>query len=105
MHFLFVLSDSENASLRNKHIVITYTNIEDEDLGVIQELVDMFELNAHVTWNDNVTHLITNTLPTGRCIRTKKFMNAMLINCFIISLEWVKNCLASKTLLPEVGII
>jgi len=102
MYFIFVLSDPENHSIRNKHIVITYSNVEDNELEVLQELVDVFELNAHISWNDSVTHLIVKTLPTGRCIRTKKFMNALLINCFIITLEWAKNCLASKTLLPEV---
>jgi len=102
MHFILVLSNPETHSARNNNIVITYTNVEDDELEVLQELVDVFELNAHVSWSDSVTHLIVKTLPTGRCIRTKKFMNALLLNCFIITLDWAKNCLASKTLLPEV---
>lgn len=102
MHFILVLSNPVNRSLRNGNIVISYTNVEDCELEILQELVDLFELDARVSWSDSVTHLIVKTLPTGRCIRTKKFMNALLLNCFIITLEWAKNCLASKTLLPEV---
>jgi len=101
-YFIFILSNPENHSVRNQHIVITYTNVEDAELEVLQELVDMFELNAHISWSDSVTHLIVKTLPSGRCVRTKKLMNALLLNCFIISFEWAKHCLTSKTLLPEV---
>ncbi|XP_015364951.1 PREDICTED: uncharacterized protein LOC107162514 isoform X2 [Diuraphis noxia] len=99
------VSNPENHSMKNKHIVITYTNVEDDELEVLQELVDVFELNAHISWDDSVTHLIVKTLPTGRCIRTKKLMNALLINCFIITMEWAENCLASKKLLPELDYI
>ncbi|XP_022179489.1 uncharacterized protein LOC111040071 isoform X1 [Myzus persicae] len=99
------VSNPVNRSLRNGNIVISYTNVEDCELEILQELVDLFELDARVSWSDSVTHLIVKTLPTGRCIRTKKFMNALLLNCFIITLEWAKNCLASKTLLPEVDYI
>lgn len=62
----------------------------------------MFKLNVSVTWDDRVTHLILKTNAERRCIRTKKFMNALLLNCFIVSLEWAKDCITSKTLLPEV---
>ncbi|XP_025190776.1 uncharacterized protein LOC112591234 [Melanaphis sacchari] len=99
------VSNPWNHSAKNKHIVITYTNVENDELEVLQELVDMFKLNAHVAWSDSVTHLIVKTLPNGRCIRTKKFINALLLNCFIISLDWAKDCINSKTLLPEVDYI
>lgn len=69
---------------------------------MIQELVDTFKLNAHVRWNDSVTHLIVKILPNGKCVRTRKIMNALLLNCFIVSFEWAKDCITSKTLLPEV---
>jgi len=99
------VSNPWNHSLKNKHIIITYTNIESNELEVLQDLVDTFKINAHVGWNDSVTHLIVKTLPDGRCVRTKKFMSALLFNCFIVSLEWAKDCLTSKTLLPEVDYI
>lgn len=102
MHFMFILSNPGNHSVSNQHIVITYSNVEDEELQVLQEFVDMFELDAHVSWNDSITHLIVKTQPAGRCIRTNKFMNALLLNCFIVSMEWAQNCLSSRTLLPEV---
>ncbi|XP_060852473.1 uncharacterized protein LOC132930556 isoform X1 [Rhopalosiphum padi] len=99
------VSNPWNHSVKNKHIVVTYTNIENEDLEVIQELVDTFKLNAHVRWNDSVTHLIVKILPNGKCVRTRKIMNALLLNCFIVSFEWAKDCITSKTLLPEVDYI
>jgi len=99
---LFILSNPENHSVSNQHIVISYSNVEDSELEVLQELIDMFELNAHISWDDSVTHLIVKTLPSGICVRTKKFMNALLLNRFIITMEWAKNCLSSRTLLPEV---
>lgn len=99
------VSNPENHSLRNEHIIITYTNVESDELDVLQQLVDLFQLNAHVSWNDSVTHLIVKTHPNGRCIRTKKIINALLLNCFIISFEWAKDCLTSQKLLPEVDYI
>ncbi|XP_001943815.2 uncharacterized protein LOC100168324 [Acyrthosiphon pisum] len=95
------LSNPENHSERNRCIVITYSNVENDDLRLLQELIDVFDLYAYISWNDRVTHLIVKTLPSGRCNRTKKFMNALLLNRFIITMDWVKNCLSSKTLLPE----
>jgi len=102
MHFIFILSNPKNHSVRNQRIVITYSNVKDDELKVLQELVDVFDLYAYISWDDRVTHLVVKTLPSGRCIRTKKFLNALLFNCFIVTMDWVKNCLSSKTLLPEV---
>lgn len=99
---MFIHSNPGSHSGNNQHIVITYSNVEDEELQVLQELVDMFELNAHVSWNDSVTHLIVKTNIKGRCIRTNKFMNALLLNRFIVTMDWARNCLSSRKLLPEV---
>ncbi|KAE9543007.1 hypothetical protein AGLY_002918 [Aphis glycines] len=99
------VSNPWNHATRNRHIVITYTNVENKELEVIRDLVDMFKLNVSISWTDKVTHLILKTNADKRCIRTKKFMNALLLNCFIISLEWAKDCITSKTLLPEVDYI
>jgi len=97
-----VFSNPWNHSAKNKHIVVTYTNVENRELEVIRDLVDMFKLKVTISWKNSVTHLILKTNADKRCIRTKKFMNALLMNCFIISLEWAKDCITSKTLLPEV---
>ncbi|CAI6350973.1 unnamed protein product [Macrosiphum euphorbiae] len=95
----------ENHSVKNQRKVITYSNVKDDELKVLQELIHVFDLNSYISWDDRVTHLIVKTLPSGRCIRTKKFMYALLFNCFIITMDWAKNCLSSKTLLPEVDYI
>lgn len=103
MHFLFDFSDPENHSVENKRIHITFTNFDTEnEMKVLKELVGVFNLNIQKVWSDRITHLVVKTLPDGTCMRTTKFMNALLFNCFIISLEWAVNCLASKKLLPEV---
>lgn len=85
----------------HKRIVIAHSNMEHDDLNTIRKLADLFNFDAYTTWNDSTTHLIIKTVG-NKCVRTKKFYNALLSHCFIVSFEWAKACVLAKTLLPEV---
>lgn len=104
--FFFISSDPASSfKHKNKNIVITYTNLEtDDELDVLRELVHLFQLHAHTSWSDRVTHLVVKTLNDGTCLRTRKYVNALLSNCFIVTFEWAKDCLRTKSLRPEVFI-
>lgn len=85
----------------HKRIVIAHSNMEHDDLIIIRKFAELFDCDAYTKWNDSITHLIINT-DDNKCVRTKKFYNALLSHCFIVSFEWAKACVLAKTLLPEV---
>lgn len=75
--------------------------MDHDDLNIIRKLAEFFDFNAFTMWNDSITHLIIKT-DGNKCVRTKKYYNALLSHCFIVSFEWAKACVLAKTLLPEV---
>lgn len=98
-----VFSDPFSCNQKNKRIFLTYTNLDtDDDLNILRALIRLFDIHANTTWSERVTHLIVKTADDGSCLRTKKYLNALLSNCFIVTFEWAKDCLSTKTLLPEV---
>lgn len=74
----------------------------DEELDVLRELINVFDIHAHTEWSDKITHLVVKTWGDNYCMRTRKYMNAILANCYIVNFDWAKDSLNSKTLLSEV---
>lgn len=82
--------------------------MSDDDMKIIKQFAIMFNihtLNLTSKWDDRITHFIAKTQSDNLCdIRTFKFLHALLSGCFIVSFEWVQQCLNSRTLLPEVPV-
>lgn len=74
----------------------------DEELDILKKLIHVFDIHAHTDWSNDVTHLVVKTYEDNFCMRTKKYMNAMLGNRFIVTIDWAKDSLNSKILQPEV---
>jgi len=102
-YVVIVFSTSLSSNQKNKKIFLTYTNLEtDDDLDVLREMVHLFNIHVNTMWSERITHLVVKTGNDGSCLRTKKYLNALLSNCYIVVLDWAKDCLSRKTLLPEV---
>lgn len=85
----------------SRKIVLSYTNVGEDDIAVLYDFVKFFGIKSFKVWDDSVTHLVMKTVD-DKCVRTKKYFYAILSHCYIVSLKWVKECLLSKTLLSEV---
>lgn len=103
MYFTYVFSNSVSSENGDK-IVVTYSNVNtEEELDVLRELIHVFDIHAHAEWSDRITHLVVKTAgDNDYCLRTTKYMSAILANCYIVTFDWAKDSLSSKTLLPEV---
>jgi len=73
-----------------------------DELDILKEFLNCFGVHASTPWCDNITHLIVKPDKNGKCLRTSKYLNALLSNCTIVCFQWLIDCLASKSLLPEV---
>lgn len=76
--------------------------MNEDDIDVLTEFANFFDIKLLNAWDDSVTHLVVNTNDSNKCVRTKKYIYAILSHCFIVSFNWVKECLFSKSLLTEV---
>lgn len=89
-------------------MVIAFVDLTLDEEEMVIQLVDLFAISFDVCvkqeWDDTVTHLIVNTV--GNSIykhRSIMYMHALLSNCYIISTGWMKECLNTGLLVPEVS--
>lgn len=86
-------------------MIVTYSHMCPFDVIQLKNWASIYGIkvvNVDSNWNDNITHLIVKTKADSVCLRTLKFMNALLSNCLIISFEWVTDSKKKGELQPEV---
>jgi len=89
-------------------MVIAFVNLTLDEEEMVVQLLRLLKISFNVclkqNWDDTVTHLIVNTVGNGICKhRSIMYMHALLSNCYIVSTEWVKECLNTGYLVPEVS--
>ncbi|CBY41311.1 unnamed protein product, partial [Oikopleura dioica] len=90
--------------VRNGQIIVTLSNANKAIKKQAKELAKMFD-NVTV-WNSmskSVTHVVAygSDREKRRCNRTYKYICGIAQGCWIVSPEWIRNCLEQKTLLDE----
>ena len=78
------------------------------DLKIVHRLGFLFSHNKGITmsiltvWSDSVTHVIFPHHKNLECQRTIKYLQGVAGGKWMLSLEWIKQCLESKSLVSEI---
>lgn len=85
-----------------KHVVLSYDNFdEDSDLEIMLDFVDVFGIRVEEN-DENATLLVVKLNCFGFFSRSEKVGNALVANRPIVTLQWIIESMASKSLLPVV---
>lgn len=76
--------------------------VNDDELDLIKRMAAKFGFAIHMSWSNVITHLVVKTLSTNVCLRTPNFANALLFDCYIVNLDWVKESFSRGSLQNEV---
>ncbi|KAJ8025175.1 BRCA1-associated RING domain protein 1 [Holothuria leucospilota] len=102
------LNTSFNSSISSsppkfKKIVLLGTGLTDKQKNKLHACARLLQGKVTSDFTQNITHLVTNALEEGRCSRTMKFLQAVLLGKWVVDFSWVEECLQRKGLVPEVN--
>jgi hypothetical protein len=61
-----------------------------------------FDIPIELTWSDRITHIVVTSEVTREFKSTVQIFNGVLLNCFIVTMKWIHDCLESGVLIKEV---
>ncbi|XP_064614328.1 breast cancer type 1 susceptibility protein homolog [Liolophura sinensis] len=70
-----------------------------------QKLAQMFNIKIQPKFSPAATHVIVKTVSEDSlvCERTFKYFQAIAHHCWLISYQWVEDCITANEILPETG--
>lgn len=93
------MSTQKNTNIR---AMLLDNFVNDDELDLIKRMAVKFGFTIHMAWSNVITHLVVKTLSTNICLRTSNFANALLFDCYIVNLNWVKESFSLNSLQNEV---
>ncbi|PKA52113.1 Protein breast cancer susceptibility 1-like [Apostasia shenzhenica] len=84
-----------------RDLVICGSDLSKEDKLLLDKFAKLSGLTVTYQWEQNVTHVIAATNEDGACIRTMKFLMAILNGIWVLSMGWIIACLESGHPVPE----
>ncbi|KAL6546337.1 hypothetical protein OROMI_022058 [Orobanche minor] len=84
-----------------KNLVLCCSALSDTDRGTVAEFENLSGLMILKNWDATVTHVVTSTDENGACRRTLKYLMGVLEGKWILSVEWIKACIAAGELVDE----
>lgn len=82
---------------------LTFSNFDISEMDTMVKFCEMFNIALMNEWSDQITHLIIKLQVNGKPLKTRKYINAILSHCYIVTDEWVQECMNSNTLVSEVN--
>nr|CAB3464759.1 unnamed protein product [Digitaria exilis] len=73
--------------------VLCCSALSPAEKGIVAEFSKIAGVPISTSWNPSVTHVIASTDLSGACKRTLKFLMAILHGKWVVSIDWVKNCM------------
>ncbi|KAG0486252.1 hypothetical protein HPP92_008347 [Vanilla planifolia] len=99
-HQKFQTQGTSSSSFR-KDLVICGSDLSKEEKTLLSNFARINCLTIAQQWKPNVTHVIAATNENGACIRTMKYLMAILSGRWVLNMGWIRACLAAERLLPE----
>lgn len=85
------------------NVVITITNYTTpREMVIFGNFVQRFNITIELTWSDRITHIVVNSKELCEYRFTDKIFKGVLSNKFIITMDWIRDCLESDFLISEV---
>lgn len=79
-----------------KEWVLCGSALSSEDKYMLVKFADMCGATVCKFWKPNVTHVVATTDVKGACTRTMKVLMAILSGKWILTMDWVKACVAAN---------
>ncbi|KAG0477160.1 hypothetical protein HPP92_014001 [Vanilla planifolia] len=73
--------------------VLCSSALSDDEKAILYEFARLTGISISKTWSSVVTHVITSIDENGACRRTLKFLMGILEGKWILSIEWIKECM------------
>ncbi|XP_009781615.1 BRCA1-associated RING domain protein 1 [Nicotiana sylvestris] len=86
----------ETSSDGPKEWVLCGSALSPEEKYMMVKFANMCGATVCKTWNPNVTHVIAATDEKGACTRTLKVLMAILGGKWILTIDWIKACIAAN---------
>ncbi|XP_025425128.1 uncharacterized protein LOC112694020 [Sipha flava] len=84
------------------NVAITFTNVPNhEDMKMLTSFSNHFDIPIELTWSDRITHIVVTSEVTREFKSTVQIFNGVLLNCFIVTMKWIHDCLESGVLIKE----
>ncbi|GAB6026798.1 BRCA1-associated RING domain protein 1 [Chamberlinius hualienensis] len=93
--------DTTELSLVSSKFVITSTGLNDCQRIQFQKLEKVLNAQLVDTFNDEVTHLVASDNGQRTCSRTLKYLNGVLKGIWVVSTDWVDECLIKQRFVKE----
>ncbi|KFK28705.1 hypothetical protein AALP_AA7G035900 [Arabis alpina] len=84
-----------------KKLVLCCSGLEVEEKNVITEFAELSGVTISRKWEPSVTHVIASVNENGACKRTLKFMMGILEGKWILSVDWIKECMKNTKYVSE----
>ncbi|XP_026478298.1 uncharacterized protein LOC113384752 [Ctenocephalides felis] len=89
------------SSMETKPICLACSCLLQDDIILVKNFADQFNLKFVMQYEDSVTHLIVRVNKENCAERSLKFINAMVSGIWVLNKNWISDSLAKKELLPE----
>ncbi|PIK60991.1 putative BRCA1-associated RING domain protein 1-like [Apostichopus japonicus] len=96
-------SSISSSPASSQKIVLLGTGLNDKQRNKLQSCARLLRGKVTSDFTQNITHLVANAAAEGRCSRTMKFLQAVLLGKWVVNFSWVEECLKGKGLVPEVN--
>ncbi|PIK47234.1 putative BRCA1-associated RING domain protein 1 [Apostichopus japonicus] len=96
-------SSISSSPASSQKIVLLGTGLNDKQRNKLQSCARLLRGKVTSDFTQNITHLVANAASEGRCSRTMKFLQAVLLGKWVVNFSWVEECLKGKGLVPEVN--
>ncbi|XP_020584909.1 BRCA1-associated RING domain protein 1 isoform X2 [Phalaenopsis equestris] len=90
-----------SSSSVSKDWLICGSDLSKEEKVIMEEFTKLSGVPVTYQWKQNVTHVVAATKDDGACIRTMKFLMAILNGMWVLNVGWIKACLEAERLVPE----
>ncbi|KAK8951163.1 hypothetical protein KSP39_PZI004280 [Platanthera zijinensis] len=77
------------------------SGLSKEEKVLLDKFATMSGLVVTYQWKQNVTHVIAATNEDGACMRTMKYLMAILTGRWVLNIGWIRACLEAEDFVPE----
>ncbi|XP_793413.3 BRCA1-associated RING domain protein 1 [Strongylocentrotus purpuratus] len=88
--------------LQDRHVVLLGTGLKAREKMALQTCSDLLQGRVVDEFSPEVTHLVAACEEDGQCLRTMKYMQAVLAGRWVVSFKWVKECIKLEERVEEV---
>nr|XP_054767566.1 BRCA1-associated RING domain protein 1-like [Lytechinus pictus] len=88
--------------LQDRQVVLLGTGLKPKEKTSLVTCSDILEGRVVDEFSPDVTHLVAACEEDGRCLRTMKYMQAVLAGRWVVSSKWISECIKHEERVEEI---